>query len=257
MKAAVVEHAKTILGEDGEPVYKRLQEAVQDFQQKAVDGANKKIEDIEQRLNQIIAAIFSDHEVEYLQSTEAGDKSITLFPVAGRLLLGPKEGHKSGMEYQGSGTRRTLLWAALRILSEEKSSTGRPHVLLSPFLRGRCSGKISRNWKRHYRSNLLDGVAMNFEILCRAVNDKKCVTAVYKDQQRLFAPHCVGTGKNNEMNVFGYQYGGASSGKLPNWRCFRVDELDNVEINSDEWMTSSDHSKPNSCVVVAHAQVSF
>lgn len=98
---------------------------------------------------------------------------------------------------------------------------------------------------------------MNFEILCRAVNDKKCVTAVYKDQQRLFAPHCVGTGKNNEMNVFGYQYGGASSGKLPNWRCFRVDELDNVEINSDEWMTSSDHSKPNSCVVVAHAQVSF
>ena len=130
LKTAVVEHAKTILGDDGEPVYKKLLDAVQDFQKKAVDGATQKVEDIERRLNDIIAAIFTDHEVEYSQSTDVGDKAITLFPVAGRLLLGPKDGHKSGLEYQGSGTRRTLLWAALRILSEEKSLSGRPHVLL-------------------------------------------------------------------------------------------------------------------------------
>jgi putative ATP-dependent endonuclease of OLD family len=130
LKTAVVEHAKTLKDDQGNPLYASLMDAVKTFQEKAVDGATAKIDDIEERLNEIIAAIFLDHEVEYRQPTETTDKTITLFPVAGRLLMGPKEGHKSGVEYQGSGTRRTLLWAALKILSEEKSTSTRPHVLL-------------------------------------------------------------------------------------------------------------------------------
>ena len=130
LKTAVIDHARKIMDEDGTPAYQKLLDAVQAFQARAMDGAEAKIDDIEKRLNEIIAAIFLDHEVEYQQPTDTQEKSITLFPSAGRLLLGPKDGHKSAIEYQGSGTRRTLLWAALRILSEEKSSSGRPHVLL-------------------------------------------------------------------------------------------------------------------------------
>jgi putative ATP-dependent endonuclease of OLD family len=130
LKTAVIDHAKSLKDDDGNPLYAALLDAVRVFQEKAVDGANGKIEDIENRLNEIIAAIFLDHEVEYNQPIEANDKAVTLFPIPGRLLLGPKDGHKSGVEYQGSGTRRTLLWAALRILSEEKSTSARPHVLL-------------------------------------------------------------------------------------------------------------------------------
>jgi putative ATP-dependent endonuclease of OLD family len=130
LKTAVIDHAKKLVDANGNPIYPALLAAVQDFQQKAVAGASTKIEDIESRLNEIIAAIFLDHEVEYSQPIETTDKSLQLFPIAGRLLLGPADGHKSGIEHQGSGTRRTLLWAALRILSEENSASSRPHVLL-------------------------------------------------------------------------------------------------------------------------------
>lgn len=130
LKTAVIDHAKKITDEDGASVYDKLLSDLQDFQRRAVEGASSKIEDIESRLNDVIASIFSDHQVEYDQPFEAHEKSITLFPVGGKLLLGPTDGHKSGLEYQGSGTRRTLLWAALRIISEEKGSSSRPHVLL-------------------------------------------------------------------------------------------------------------------------------
>lgn len=45
--------------------------------------------------------------------------------------MGPEDGYFSSIAHQGSGARRTLLWAALKYLSEVKDTEGtRPHVLL-------------------------------------------------------------------------------------------------------------------------------
>lgn len=130
LRTAIINEAKRITDEHGTILYEKLYDDLAKFQEKAVDGAKAKVGDIEKRLNEVVASIFLDHEVEYNQPTSTQEKSISLFPFGGRLLLGPKGGHMSGLEYQGSGTRRTLMWAALRILSEENAKTDRPHVLL-------------------------------------------------------------------------------------------------------------------------------
>ncbi|WP_198002615.1 ATP-dependent nuclease [Chlorobaculum parvum] len=45
--------------------------------------------------------------------------------------MGPEDGYFSSIEHQGSGARRTLLWATLKYLSESQDKKGsRPHVLL-------------------------------------------------------------------------------------------------------------------------------
>jgi putative ATP-dependent endonuclease of OLD family len=44
--------------------------------------------------------------------------------------MGPNGGYQSTIDRQGSGARRTLLWAALRYISETSSTNERPHVLL-------------------------------------------------------------------------------------------------------------------------------
>lgn len=98
---------------------------------------------------------------------------------------------------------------------------------------------------------------MSFELLRQAIQEKSCVSASYKATIRHFAPHCLGYGKRDEMNVLGFQYGGESSGVLPNWRCFRVDELTDVALNPDPWASAGDHSKRNSCIATVLAQVDF
>jgi hypothetical protein len=98
---------------------------------------------------------------------------------------------------------------------------------------------------------------MTYDLLLTALNSKSCVSATYKDQPRSFAPHCLGSGPKGELNVLGFQYAGASSGPLPSWRCFRVDGLQSVEINSDEWTSGPNHSKTSSCIATVHAQVAY
>ncbi len=49
--------------------------------------------------------------------------------------MGPADGYKPSVKLQGSGARRTLLWAALHLLSEQNRSkkdgaSARPHILL-------------------------------------------------------------------------------------------------------------------------------
>ncbi|BCD21987.1 hypothetical protein BC30090_0884 [Bacillus cereus] len=62
------------------------------------------------------------------------EKSINLFKANPQLLMGPEGGYQSSIERQGSGARRTLLWAALQFINEtqlsKKKSSQRPHVLL-------------------------------------------------------------------------------------------------------------------------------
>lgn len=96
---------------------------------------------------------------------------------------------------------------------------------------------------------------MSYAILRQAIQLKRCVTAYYDLEPRHFAPHCLGESKDGHMNVLGFQYGGKSSGKLPNWRCYHVSDLRNVTINGDQWHTASDHSRPNTCVNTVHAEV--
>ena len=78
-----------------------------------------------------------------------------------------------------------------------------------------------------------------------AVVKKKCLTGVYRDTVRRFAPHALGTTEDGTPAVFAFQYAGPSSTGLARggeWRCFHLDGLSHVVENDDRWRSRSNYS---------------
>ncbi len=76
--------------------------------------------------------------------------------------------------------------------------------------------------------------AEDMAVLIEAITERRVVAAAYEGLPRLFCPHMIG-GKGAEVKVFGLQFGGRSSGPLPQWRCFGLAGLSNVRIVEGWW----------------------
>lgn len=129
LRTAIIDSAK-LISKDGVNLYEKLLADVAEFQKLTLDHNKEKIEDVETKLNEIVSSIFLDHAVRFIQSTDASDSTIRLFPEGGRLTMGHKEGHMSDLESQGSGARRTMLWATLKFLKDSASDQKKSNVLL-------------------------------------------------------------------------------------------------------------------------------
>lgn len=116
--------------------YQQLIASIADFQKKAVVDANEQIQKMEGELNALVGKVFPGQEIRFdVRSDGDVESALNFFKEAPQLLMGPKDGYQPSIDRQGSGARRTLLWAALRLLAEQnrvKKSPGslRPHVLL-------------------------------------------------------------------------------------------------------------------------------
>jgi len=136
----LTDRVKSIKGDDEEKsAYDSILESVKKFQKKVVDDSQEEIDKVEKELSYLISQVFSNHTIKFDAKPEDNlDKSIALFKANPLLLMGPKDGYLSTIDRQGSGARRTLLWTALRIITEnqkgsnksEESSVIRPNVLL-------------------------------------------------------------------------------------------------------------------------------
>lgn len=106
---------------------------LQDLQKEIVSEVRERIGEVERRLSENVAEVFSGYAVEFDPGLdEAPEFTKALFTADARLRMGPTGGHLSPIAQQGSGARRTLLWAAIRLLAETDSQapSGRGHVLL-------------------------------------------------------------------------------------------------------------------------------
>jgi putative ATP-dependent endonuclease of OLD family len=114
--------------------YELLLEKIVDFQTKVVASAKEETEKIEVEISALLARVFPKHRIKLDAKPESDvEKSYTPFKAAPDLLMGPEGGYLAKISQQGSGARRTLLWTALRYLSEAvapSDSSARPHVLL-------------------------------------------------------------------------------------------------------------------------------
>jgi putative ATP-dependent endonuclease of OLD family len=124
--------------EDGEERndYVRLVDAITAFQKKAVIDANEQIAKVEQELNDLVGKVFPGQKVRF-DARPDGDVegALNFFKDAPQLRMGPEGGYQPSIDRQGSGARRTLLWAALRLLAEQgrlkkDPNSPRSHVLL-------------------------------------------------------------------------------------------------------------------------------
>ncbi|ASS76960.1 ATP-dependent endonuclease [Tumebacillus algifaecis] len=123
--------------------YALVLEKLAEVQKLIVNQSRPRIAEVESGVTELLSQVFPDYAIRFdARPEEDLEKAIAFFK-APQLLMGPKDGYQSTIDRQGSGTRRTLLWAALRYISETgfdkpKSRSkkaapppaDRPHVLL-------------------------------------------------------------------------------------------------------------------------------
>ena len=121
-------------GEENE--YHQLLEKVKELQKKIVADSQEQINAVNQELSLLFEKVFPNYKIDFDAKPEDNlDKTINLFKADPQLLMGPDGGYLSAVERQGSGARRTLLWTALKFLSDNNQkgkdeATVRPHLLL-------------------------------------------------------------------------------------------------------------------------------
>ena len=87
-----------------------------------------------------------------------------------------------------------------------------------------------------------------YTLIWRAVRQRARLTFYYRDRQRECCPVVLGYAADGREAVFAYQYAGASSGKLPQSRCFMLAEIRDLRSNSGRWHEGTSHSQPQTCV---------
>ena len=112
--------------------YELILDKIRNLQTKAVKATENEVELIEQEISTYLAKLFPKHKIKFDAKPEIDvENTYQPFKSNAELLMGPEDGYFSTIEHQGSGARRTLLWATLKYLSESQDKKGsRPHVLL-------------------------------------------------------------------------------------------------------------------------------
>lgn len=112
--------------------YDLILEKIKDLQTKVVKATEDEVKVIEDEISKYLGKLFPNHQIKFDAKPEADlESSYQPFKSNADLLMGPEDGFFSSIENQGSGARRTLLWATLKYLSEAQDKKGsRPHVLL-------------------------------------------------------------------------------------------------------------------------------
>ncbi|MCO7230188.1 AAA family ATPase [Halomonas sp. CnH100-B] len=112
--------------------YELVLDKIKDLQTKVVQATEDEIKVIENEISDYLGKLFPNHRIKFDAKPEADlESAYQPFKSTADLLMGPENGYFSSIEHQGSGARRTLLWATLKYLSESQDKKGsRPHVLL-------------------------------------------------------------------------------------------------------------------------------
>ena len=101
-----------------------------------------------------------------------------------------------------------------------------------------------------------------YEIVRKAIIEKKQIVAEYQGHKREMCPHVIGKKYGKNQALF-HQYGGTSAsgnivqGSKKNWRCIKIDELRIVEVRDGEWHSFSYHTKRHTCVDEVDVEVDY
>lgn len=68
-------------------------------------------------------------------------------------------------------------------------------------------------------------------LLRTAIEQQRLLRLRYKDKERVVEPHDYGV-HNGVVKLFGYQVGGSSSQKLPNWRWMETALISEIQLLS-------------------------
>nr|WP_214285542.1 AAA family ATPase [Bacillus subtilis] len=131
INSVLQERVKSLKASKEESDYVKLLKSIKEIQSKIIQDSQEEITRAQDGISEILKEVFPGYKVIFdARPEEDLDKSISLFKAGSKLLIGPETGYRSTVDRQGSGARRTLLWASLRYISESSTKNDRPHVLL-------------------------------------------------------------------------------------------------------------------------------
>jgi hypothetical protein len=81
-----------------------------------------------------------------------------------------------------------------------------------------------------------------------AILAEQQITCVYDGRYRELCPHIIGTNKDGEEAVLGWQFAGESSGRLPQWRCLRLRNVRDAQARAGKWFAGGSHRAEQTCV---------
>src|SRR5580692_12822102 len=81
-----------------------------------------------------------------------------------------------------------------------------------------------------------------------AILSEQQVTCSYEGRTRELCPHIIGTNRKGEEVALAWQFGGESSGKLPQWRCLRLANVRDARARAGRWYEGGSHRTEQTCV---------
>ena len=81
-----------------------------------------------------------------------------------------------------------------------------------------------------------------------AILGEQQVVCHYDGRFRELCPHIIGTNKRSEEVVLAWQFGGESSGPLPQWRCLKLANVSNARAREGRWHEGGSHQTTQTCV---------
>jgi hypothetical protein len=99
----------------------------------------------------------------------------------------------------------------------------------------------------------------NYEIIWRAMHDRKQISCTFKGRYREVCPIVLGYSATGRERVLVYQVGGeTSSGSvLPGWRSFYLDEVHDPALRRGRWREGNSHQRPQSHIHFVDADVNI
>ena len=87
-----------------------------------------------------------------------------------------------------------------------------------------------------------------YAVFRNAILSEQQVTCSYEGRHRELCPHIIGANKNGEEVVLAWQFGGQSSGPLPQWRCLRLANVRDARARAGHWHEGGSHRITQTCV---------
>jgi hypothetical protein len=89
-----------------------------------------------------------------------------------------------------------------------------------------------------------------YKLVWKAMHERQLIAFSYSGLPRTACPVILGYGPDEKESVFTYQIAGRTSGneKLPKWKCFRLEKLQQLRIQHGTWLEGASHEQAQSCI---------
>lgn len=87
-------------------------------------------------------------------------------------------------------------------------------------------------------------------LIWKAIRARRQTVFTYDGKRREACPIILGYTRRREEVMFAFQFAGETSSqtRLPEWRCFRLAKLQDLQSRSGPWHERSSHSQSQTCV---------